>query len=64
VAVPFFSLSGGQTVVGSVRRVAPDSALVEIGSVEFHLRVNPKGQVLGGSIPSQQVTALFSGGGS
>ncbi|HWA57617.1 MAG TPA: hypothetical protein VG692_10205 [Gemmatimonadales bacterium] len=53
VAVPFFNLGGGQTVTGVVRRLAGDSALVRIGTVEFRLHVDPAGRILGGSVPSQ-----------
>ncbi|HSB52857.1 MAG TPA: hypothetical protein VLD58_00800 [Gemmatimonadales bacterium] len=53
VAVPFFNLGGGQTVTGVVRRIGADSALVRIGTVEFRLKVDGTGRILGGSVPSQ-----------
>ena len=53
VAVPFFNLGGGQTVTGVVSRVGADSALVRIGTVEFRLRVDGTGRILGGTVPSQ-----------
>jgi hypothetical protein len=53
LAVPFFNLGGGQTVTGTVRRLAADSAAVQIGNVEFRLRVDGSGRILGGSVPSQ-----------
>ena len=56
-AVPLFNLGGGQTVDGRVSPLGADSLAVAIGSVEFHLRVDPAGRVLGGSIPKQQVVA-------
>ena len=52
--VPFFNLGGGQTVEAKVSPLGADSLAVAIGNVEFHLRVDPAGRVLGGSIPAQQ----------
>jgi hypothetical protein len=59
--VPFFNLSGtdrqsGQTIRGKVTRVGTDSVAVAIGTVEFRLRVDPQGRLLGGGIPAQQLT--------
>jgi hypothetical protein len=53
--VPLFNLGGGQTVEGKVTSLGGDSLSLAIGQVEFHLRVDPAGRVLGGSIPAQQV---------
>jgi hypothetical protein len=53
VTVPFFNLGGGQTVAGSVRRVGADSSAVLIGSIEFRLRVDSAGRILGGTLPAQ-----------
>lgn len=53
LAVPFFNLGGGQTVTGTVRRLAGDSAAVRIGNVEFRLMVDESGRILGGAVPSQ-----------
>ncbi len=53
--VPFFNLGGGQTVTGTVRRWGADSALVGIGAVEFRLRVDPDGRILGGALPAQEL---------
>lgn len=53
LAVPFFNLGGGQTVTGTVRRLGADSTLVQIGAVEFRLRVDPQGRILGGGLPAQ-----------
>jgi hypothetical protein len=55
VMVPFFNLGGGQTVDGSVVREGTDSTLVRIGRVEFRLRVDPAGRILGGAIPTQSL---------
>jgi len=60
--VPVFNLGGGQTLGAKVSSLGADSLAVAIGSVEFHLRVDPAGRVLGGSIPSQQVVAERVGG--
>ena len=59
--VPFFNLSGtdrqsGQTVRGKVTPVGTDSVTVAIGNVEFRLRVDPDGRLLGGGIPAQNVS--------
>jgi hypothetical protein len=53
LAVPFFNLGGGQTLTGTVRHLEADSASVRIGSVEFRLRVDPAGRILGGAVPAQ-----------
>lgn len=53
LAVPFFNLGGGQTVTGIVRRAGADSCTIQIGSVEFRLRVDSTGRILGGTVPSQ-----------
>ncbi|MEP6687790.1 MAG: hypothetical protein ABJC36_05530 [Gemmatimonadales bacterium] len=55
--VPFFNLGGGQTVDARVARLGTDSVTMAIGSVEFHLRVDPAGRVLGGTVPAQQLVA-------
>jgi len=61
VEVPFFNLSGtdrqsGQTVRGRVTPVGTDSVAVAIGTVEFRLRVDPEGRLLGGGIPAQNLS--------
>ena len=53
LAVPFFNLGGGQTVTGMVRHFGADSAAVRIGAVEFRLRVDSAGRILGGAVPGQ-----------
>jgi hypothetical protein len=60
--VPFFNLGGGQTVDARVARVGADSVTLAIGSVEFRLRVDAAGRVLGGSVPAQQLVAERVGG--
>jgi hypothetical protein len=55
--VPFFNLGGGQTVDAKVSALGADSLALAIGGVEFHLKVDPSGRLLGGSIPAQQVMA-------
>ena len=54
-AVPFFNLGGGQTLSAKIQPVGQDSLAVDIGNVEFRLKVDEKGRVLGGAIPSQNV---------
>ena len=53
--VPFFNLGGGQTVSGTLKPVGSDSLTLALGEVEFRLRVDPEGRVLGGTIPTQDV---------
>jgi hypothetical protein len=53
--VPFFNLGGGQTLSATLRPVGSDSMALAIGDVEFRLRVDPEGRVLGGTIPKQDV---------
>jgi hypothetical protein len=53
--VPFFNLAGGQTVSGTMTPVGKDSLALAIGDVEFRLKVDPDGRVLGGTIPKQDV---------
>lgn len=55
--VPFFNLGGGQTVSGTISPLGADSLNLAIGDIEFHLRVDPDGRVLGGRIPTQDVVA-------
>jgi hypothetical protein len=55
-AVPFFNLGGGQTVSAKVQRVGTDSLALDIGKVEYRLKVDGTGRVLGGAIPSQNVS--------
>ena len=53
--VPFFNLAAGQTVSGTLSPVGADSLALAIGDVEFRLKVDPAGRVLGGAIPKQDV---------
>jgi hypothetical protein len=53
--VPFFNLGGGQTVSGTLTPIGSDSLALAIGDVEFRLKVDRDGRVLGGGIPSQNV---------
>jgi hypothetical protein len=53
--VPLFNLGGGQTVDGKLSPLGADSLTLAIGAVEFHLRVDRTGRVLGGRIPAQEV---------
>ncbi|MEO8636310.1 MAG: hypothetical protein ABI587_13640 [Gemmatimonadales bacterium] len=61
VPMPFFSLDGGQTVVGRVRRLGGDSAVVALGTVEFRLRVDGSGRILGGALPAQGLRIVRHG---
>ena len=53
--VPFFNLAGGQTVSGTLTPLGKDSLALDIGDVEFRLKVDGDGRVLGGVIPTQNV---------
>ena len=53
--VAFFNLGGGQTVIATVSRLGADSLRLAIGNVEYRLRVDQAGRVLGGRIPAQDV---------
>jgi hypothetical protein len=53
--VPFFNMAGGQTVSGTLTPVGTDSLALAIGDIEFRLKVDPDGRVLGGAIPKQNV---------
>jgi hypothetical protein len=53
--VPFFNLGGGQTVSAKLSPLGSDSLLLEIGSVRYHLLVDPEGRLIGGRIPAQNV---------
>jgi hypothetical protein len=55
--VAFFNLGGGQTVTATVSRLGADSLRLNIGNVEYRLRVDQAGRVLGGRIPTQDVVA-------
>jgi hypothetical protein len=55
--VSFFNLGGGQTVSARVSPLGADSLRLDIGNVEYHLRVDSSGRVLGGRIPAQDVIA-------
>jgi hypothetical protein len=53
--VAFFNLGGGQTVIAILAPFAADSLRLNIGSVEYHLKVDRAGRMLGATIPVQDV---------
>ena len=55
--VAFFNLGGGQTLTARLSPLGTDSLELDIGSVQYHLRVDPAGRLLGGRIPAQEVVA-------
>lgn len=55
--VALFNLGGGQTLTARLSRLGRDSLVLAIGNVEYHLRVDQAGRVLGGRIPAQDVVA-------
>ena len=60
--VAFFNLGGGETLDARLTPLGADSLSLAIGTVEFHLRVDASGRVLGGRIPAQEVVAERVGG--
>jgi len=62
VKVAFFNLTGsasqggGATVVGTVFRHGADSVSLDLGQVEFRMRVDTRGRLVSGGIPAQQVS--------
>lgn len=55
--VAFFNLGGGQTLSAKLARLGTDSLSLDIGNVEYHLRVDSAGRLLGGRIMGQDVVA-------
>jgi non-ribosomal peptide synthetase component E (peptide arylation enzyme) len=53
--IAFFNLGGGQTKSAKISPLGTDSLNLDLGDVEFHLRVDAAGRVLGGRIPKQNV---------
>jgi hypothetical protein len=53
--VAFFNLGGGQTLTARLSRLGADSVKLNIGNIEYRLRVDAAGRVLGGRIPAQDV---------
>jgi hypothetical protein len=53
--VAFFNLGGGQTLSAKVSPLGGDSLSLDIGKVEYRLRVDQHGRLLGGSIPAQDL---------
>ncbi len=60
--VPLFNLGGGQTVSGKVAPLGADSLTMAIGSVEYHLKIDPDGRLVGARIPAQNVVVERVGG--
>jgi hypothetical protein len=55
--VAFFNLGGGQTLTARVSHLGADSLRLDIGNLQYHLRVDRAGRVLGARIPAQDVVA-------
>jgi hypothetical protein len=53
--ISFFNLGGGQTLDAKLSSLGSDSLRLDIGDIQFHLRVDSTGRVLGGRIPAQNV---------
>jgi hypothetical protein len=60
--VPLFNLGGGQTLDGKLAGLGADSVTLAIGKVEYHLRVDAAGRLLGARIPTQDVVVSRIGG--
>jgi alpha-beta hydrolase superfamily lysophospholipase len=62
VRVPLLAIENGTAFSATVRRVAPDSAIVVLPpQVELRLRVDAEGRLMGGAVPSQGVTIARAG---
>lgn len=61
VAVPFFNLSGGQTLAATVKRISADSVSLALGRIELRLKVDPRGAILGGAVPAQGLVIARGG---
>jgi hypothetical protein len=59
----FFNLGGGQTLSAKLSPLAGDSLVLDIGKVEYHLKVDQRGRLLGGRIPTQDVLVERQGDG-
>jgi hypothetical protein len=55
--VAFFNLGGGQTISARLSPLGTDSLKLDIGNVEYRLRVDRSGRLLGGRIAAQEVVA-------
>ena len=53
--IAFFNLGGGQTVTAKLSRLGADSLRLDIGGVEYQLRMDRGGRLLSASIPAQDV---------
>jgi hypothetical protein len=53
--IAFFNLGGGQTLSARLSPLGTDSLTLDIGSVQYHLRIDTAGRLLGGRIPAQDV---------
>ena len=47
---------GGQNATATVQTTAPDSVRLTVGTTEVLLQIDPRGRVLGGSVPAQGLT--------
>ena len=56
--IPAWALSGGATLMVSMRSVGTDSMTLTVGGVQERLRVDAIGRILGGTIPSQRLEII------
>jgi hypothetical protein len=56
VQVPILGADNGRTSTVTVRFMGADSATVSLGPVVLRLRVDRAGSLLGGAVPSQNLT--------
>ena len=54
-SVPVFTVSGGRTLAAALGFLGPDSLTLALGAAEFRLRIDPRGHILSGSVPAQNV---------
>ncbi len=56
VQVPLFMVQGGQTAPATVAWRGADSATLTLGTTAIRVAVSPEGRILGGRVPSQNLT--------
>ncbi|HEX6559999.1 MAG TPA: alpha/beta fold hydrolase [Longimicrobiales bacterium] len=62
VTVQLFTVSGGQTFPATIKRFGGDSAIVSISGVDMNVRVNERGDIVGATVPSQNLRVIRSAG--
>jgi uncharacterized protein len=58
VEVPIFMAQGGQTVRALVRRTAPDSITIELGTATTRAQIDATGRILSATVPAQGIRVV------